>query len=159
MTTTPSRQEFTSHDAWHIATAVAYPAARLTSAVLVESRLVDGQVVASWDHANRCGWALLAEATPKFKEAEEVVKKIKDKFHLDLTVEEYTAWASYEDTSRYPQKNADAIFKVDGIVRKIAPDYVYSNADAEAHYRGGFPKPYLRMGLCEFLGIKNYSKW
>lgn len=156
---TATRQEFTSHDAWHIATAVAYPAARLTSVVLVESRLVNGEVVASWDHAARRGWTLLAEAAPKFKEAEEVVKKIKDKFHLDLTVEEYTAWASYEDDTHYPQKNADAIFKVDGIVRKIAPAYVYSDADAEARYRDDFQKPHLRMGLCEFLGIKNYNKW
>lgn len=57
---TASRQEFTSHDAWHIATA--HPAARLTSAVLTESRLVEGEVVAAWDHATRRGWALLAEA-------------------------------------------------------------------------------------------------
>ena len=59
---TASRQEFTSHDAWHIATAAAHPAARLTSAVLTESRLVEGEVVAAWDHATRRGWALLAEA-------------------------------------------------------------------------------------------------
>ena len=32
-----TRQEFTSHDAWHIATGTAHPAARLTSAVLTES--------------------------------------------------------------------------------------------------------------------------
>ena len=61
--TTATRQEFTSHDAWHIATATAHPGARVTSAVLTESRLVEGQVVASWDHAARRGWSLLAEST------------------------------------------------------------------------------------------------
>lgn len=147
---------FTSHATWAYVAGEAGARPSLNESTSGVETMVGDGVTATWNHATGTG-TILAEATPKFKEAEEVVKKIKDKFHLDLTPDEYEAWASHIDNS-YP-KNSDAVFKVDGIVNKILPKYVFSDAQGEADHFGGSVKNHLRMGLCDFLGIKNYNKW
>ena len=164
---------FTSHATWAYVAGEAGARPSLNESTSGVETMVGVGVTATWNHATGTGTilaekkeegkgarrarALLAEAAPKFKEAEEVVKKIKDKFHLDLTPDEYAAWASHIDNS-YP-KNSDAVSKVDDIVNKILPKYVFSDAQREADHFGDSVKHHLRMGLCEFLGIKNYNKW